>query len=124
MGQIHTGLWCGVPFSDISVTLGVVIHLQLLTPECQYNLGKDAPYQSKTIICHACLRKLEEPARLIVTNLWRMEQSGNYVTDRVRDTAAATAVINASPATAAIDLVTLKPYLSEVTYDDLIHYRD
>ena len=72
MGQIHTGLWCGVPFSDISVTLGVVIHLQLLTPECQYDLGKDAPYQSNTIICHACLRKLEEPARSIVTNLQRL----------------------------------------------------
>ena len=46
------------------------------------------------------------------------------MTSRVRDTAAATAVINASPATAAIDLVTLKPYLSEVMYDNLIHYPE
>ena len=32
--------------------------------------------------------------------------------------------MNASPASVTIDLVTLKPYLSKVTYDDLIHYPE
>ena len=32
--------------------------------------------------------------------------------------------MNASPTSVTIDLVTLKPYLSEVTYDDLIHYPE